>query len=161
MLLACMMRKKGMPIRKIYVALKKLYSTIHNWLMCIDDGGLKRRCNMKKTGVQSKMNPDSSRSCAQTLMQTPTMRIRVRRLDRTVGGIHINKKYGTRYSTSSTYHLCTGKFSYRKPRAKTAKISLKIRDSGVQKESCQGHERYRKQGLHRHGSRRCIAHNWM
>ena len=70
-LLACILRKRGRSIRKICEELVMPYSTVRDWLVRMQDWGLKARFNRTRGGRKSKMPKSFSRTVRAWLGNKP------------------------------------------------------------------------------------------
>ena len=160
-MLACIMRKKGKTIR-ISSHAEKSVSTIHNWLTRISNDGIKKIYDKKIPGCPSKMSHDQLKELRKDLVAGPQAcgfesGVWTAPLLRE----HIDRKYGVKYATSSIYDILEKCNSQAKDqKAKTPKISPKVRDKSIQKKASE-FVRVQRKRIHDLGSGLCIAHNRM
>ncbi len=119
-LLAYAMRKEGMSIRQICMALNRSYSTVRGWLVRAAQLGTYGRYDIKNKGAPNKLDPEQIEQLRADLLAGP----------RSCGfesgvwtapllAAHIRKKFGVQYATVSIYDILHRMgFSCRKPRPK-------------------------------------------
>lgn len=70
-LLCCIQRKQGRTFTEITQSLNVASATLSDWLLRIQDGGLKSRYDVKKQGRQCWMSPKQLNQLRKDLMQSP------------------------------------------------------------------------------------------
>ena len=136
-LLACIHRKSGMMLYDIAKMLNKAPSTVHTWLVRMNERGPEGRYHNKHPGAACKLNPEQLASLKKDLIEGPK-----------AGGFesgvwtapllveHVKRKYGVQYEDSGMIRLLHRMgFSCRKPRPRHPKAATKEEIEDFKKEA--------------------------
>jgi len=117
-LLAALKRKDGKTIDQIARDLEKPIMTIHNWLKALDEFGVKRRHDIRRSGRPKRLSAEQLKLLRADLLKNPAKHGHAETFWNTkLVQEHVNQKFGVTFvSRHMTRLLHTLGFSLKKPR---------------------------------------------
>jgi transposase len=117
-LLAALKRKKGWTIDQIASDLEKPVMTVHNWLKALDEFGVQRRYDIKRSGRPKRLSIKQLNTLRKDLLKSPTAHGFSELFWNTrVVQEHVKRKYGVSFvSRHMTRLLHKIGYSLKKPR---------------------------------------------
>lgn len=117
-LLACIMRKNGMPVRDIAAQMNRSYSTVRGWLVRMRDEGLRGRYDIRREGPECRLDQDQITELLKDIVAGPDKcGFETKLWNSRLVAAYIEQRFGVRYTTRAVqYLLVRYGFSWRKLR---------------------------------------------